>query len=335
MSKKNVEESTVNDFQIDDQEVETFERVEVETNVVNINKKNLESKKAATGEELVSCLRNEKIIVSYIMKATSISNQKHVLFGGMAENASKVLTVPQLASGQLKNVLTNDEKKFLEVVMGLEENALSIYNKEKNFWKNYQVRLGKSDTYLDLSIPDDFIKYKVLLANSILVAPSLEALSNFPKETYIYVLKSQEEEIKLNNENMTASMEASMLVGTIMENKDKLRAVAELVSGKKLARTTKMDYIKAEVFKQMSANPKLIIQIIKDKFFETKILIMNCIDYGVIRKRGDYYYVSADNTPLCEANEDPNLHTACIYLNSPKRQTVKLLLEAKYKQLSD
>lgn len=335
MSKKVVEETNEIEFQIDDQEVNAFEKVEVVTPVVNKVKKESETKKVANDDELISCLRNEKVIVSYIMKPTSITNQKHVLYGGMAESAVKILTVPQLASGQLKNVLTNDEKRFLESVMGLEENALSIYLKENNYWKNYKVSLGKSDTYLDLSIPEDYIKYKVLLANSTLVAPNLEALSSSPKETYIFVLKSQEEELKITNENMSASMEASMLVGTIIDNKEKLRAVAELVSGKILARTTKLDYIRAEVFKQMNANPKLVIQVIKDKFFETKILIRNCVEYGVVRKRGDFYYNSADNSPLCESNEDPTLYTACVYLNSPKHQNVKLLLEAKYNQLSD
>ena len=46
--------------------------------------------------------------------------------------------------------------------MGLEENALSIYKKQNNFWENYTVRLTKGETYLDLSDPNDYIKYNII-----------------------------------------------------------------------------------------------------------------------------------------------------------------------------
>jgi fructokinase len=74
-------------------------------------------------------------------------------------------------------VLTRDEKEYLEHVMGLEYNALSIYNKpENNFWSDANtngisaVTLSKSDTYLDLSNPNDYIRYKIALANKDYIA---------------------------------------------------------------------------------------------------------------------------------------------------------------------
>ena len=71
---------------------------------------------------LVSCLRNETVIVRNINKKTGfkINDPKHVLYGGMAEGAIKTFTVPQLQSGNFVNVLTDLEKEFLENVMGLE-----------------------------------------------------------------------------------------------------------------------------------------------------------------------------------------------------------------------
>jgi len=52
----------------------------------------------------------------------------------MAEGSVRVFTVPRLSSGTYVNVLTDMEKTFLEDIMGLEYNALSIYKKENNFW---------------------------------------------------------------------------------------------------------------------------------------------------------------------------------------------------------
>ena len=111
-----------------------------------------------TKKELVNCLRNERIIVRHIPRQSNmVQNPKHVLYGGMAENAIRVFVVPRLTSGKYVNVLTNDEKDFLEHTMGLEDNALSIHKREHNFWDDSnpdgiaKVMLKKQDNYLDLS----------------------------------------------------------------------------------------------------------------------------------------------------------------------------------------
>ena len=140
------------------------------------------SNKEAVINEPINCLRNERVIVRYVPKESGIvTNPKHILYGGMAENAVKYFTVPQLESGKLVNILTDDEKEFLEDIMGLEFNALSIYKKENNYWSNKQVRLLKQDNILDLSDPEQYIKYKILLANKDEIAPSLQALQDMPK----------------------------------------------------------------------------------------------------------------------------------------------------------
>src|SRR5690554_3530310 len=74
-----------------------------------------EVKEVHQEEPMVSCLKNEKIVVRRIPKESGmITNPKHVFYGGMAENAVRVFTVPILESnGQFVNVLTNEEKAFL------------------------------------------------------------------------------------------------------------------------------------------------------------------------------------------------------------------------------
>lgn len=63
----------------------------------------------------------------------------------------------------------------------------------------------------------------------------------------------------------------------------------------------------------------------------TKVLIKKAIEAGLISNRGNYLYLRADNSPLCEINEEPTLNIAAKYLNSPKHQEVKFALEAKLK----
>ena len=106
-------------------------------------------------DEPISCLRNERVIVRFVPKQTGlVSNPKHILYGGMAEAAVRWFTLPRLSSGMYVNALTDKEKAYLEDVMGLEYNALSIYKKVDNYWDNLAVRLTKQDNFLNLADPD-------------------------------------------------------------------------------------------------------------------------------------------------------------------------------------
>ena len=130
-------------------------------------------------KEYISCLRNMKVEVRFIPKIGRITDPKHVLYGGMAEDATRTYTVPMLRSGAYVNVLTDSEKEFLEDYMGLEKNALSVHRKNNNYWDNFFVSLHKQPNYLDLSDPNDYMKYKVLLANKDFIADSLRRRRDF------------------------------------------------------------------------------------------------------------------------------------------------------------
>lgn len=309
------------------------EKVEIPKTKISKVEKKSNLKDSSESEDLVNCLRNEKVTVRCILKPTgNIDKPSHALYGGMAETAVKIYTLPLLMSGSYKNALTKAEKKFLEKAMGLEDNALSIYLRDNNYWEsdNAMVRLTKSDTILDLSNPDDYIKYKILLANSQTIAPSLEVLKNSPKETYRYVLIREGEEIKTLNSEMNISMQASLELGKVLNNKEILRLLVETIEGKPVSDSSTEDWLQAQAFKNMKSNPKLFISILQDPYLETKLLIKNAIKIGLIKKRGDLYYKS-DNTPLCDGAEDPTLTNAARFINKVKNQEYKLMLEAKIK----
>ena len=275
---------------------------------------------------LISCLRNERIIVRHVPKEGGlVTNPKHILYGGMAENAVRYFTVPILeSSGAYKNVLTDDEKAFLEEVMGLEYNALSVYKKENNYWSNYQVRLTKQDNFLDLSVPDDYIKYKVLKANSNFIADSLETLQDKPKATYQFVMIREGEEESNESEKLSATMRCYMEYGKIKDDKDTLKCIIELIDGRPIAANSKIELLQGKINNLIQADSKLFLKIITDPLLSTKVLINKAIEAGIISKRGDQYYLISSNSPLCGNNEDPTLNVAARYLNLPKNQELKL-----------
>ncbi len=282
--------------------------------------------------EPINCLRNERVIVRYVPKESGIvTNPKHILYGGMAENAVKYFTVPQLESGKLVNILTDDEKEFLEDIMGLEFNALSIYKKENNYWSNKQVRLLKQDNILDLSDPEQYIKYKILLANKDEIAPSLQALQDMPKATYKYVIIKEGEETSNARQEMSATMQAYMEYGKYEKDADTLRTIIETIDGRPLALNTKIEFLQTKINKLIQADAKLFLKVITDPLLSTKVLINRAVEGGLIANRGGFFYLREDNSPLCSNKEDPTFNMAAKFLASPKNQALKFSIEAKLK----
>ena len=214
-----------------------------------------EDKKSINEEKpLVNCLKNEQIIIRYLPRQSRmVTNPKHVLFGGMAENATRTFVVPMLSSGRYVNVLTDSEKDFLEELMGLPPNALSIYKKVDNFWDDAneagisKVTLRKQDNYLNLANVEDYIRYKILLANKDYIAPSLEALETNPKATYQFVILTEDSETQSAKKGMTTLMQCYTAYGKIEDEVDTLRVIIETLTGVRVHKNTKKEILQTKI----------------------------------------------------------------------------------------
>ena len=283
---------------------------------------------------LINCLRNEVITVKHIDRQKGkITDPRHVLYGGMAENAKRTFTVPLLRSGLFCDVLTKDEKAYLENALGLEPNTMSIYKKENNFWSTAndngisKVILRKQDNKLDLSNPSDYIKYKILLANKDFIAPSIQALQDTPKATYEFVIISDNETTKMARTNMSTKMQCYKEYGKHEDDADILRLIIETIDGRPLASNTKLEILQTKINDLIQANSKLFLKVITDKLLPTKVLIKKALEEGILTKRGNYLY--ANGTPLCNDGQEPTLNVAALYLNEPKHQELLFSIQAK------
>ena len=286
-------------------------------------------------EQLISCLRNEKICVRYVPRQSHmVTDPKHILYGGMADDAVKTFVVPKLTTGTYVNVLTNSEMAFLEEYLGMDKGTLSVYKKQDNFWSDAnpqginKVRLRKQDNYLDLSVPEDYIRYKILLANKDFIAPSIQALEDKPKATYQYVIIAGSEQVSSAKKNMDITRECYMEFGKIEKDVETLMTVVELLDGRNVAPNTSIDFLHTRIDTFIQSNPKSFLKTVKDETLPTKVLIRRSINTGGIIKRGDYLYLKSDGKPLCEDKEEPVLSTAVKFLNNPRNQAIKLGLEA-------
>lgn len=285
-------------------------------------------------EQLVNCLRNEKVCIRYVPRQSHmVTDPKHILYGGMAEDAVKTFVVPKLTTGTYVNVLTNSEMAFLEDYLGMDKGALSVYKKQDNFWSDAnpqginKVKLRKQDNYLDLSLPEDYIRYKILLANKEFIAPSPQVLEDRPKATYQYVIIEGSEQVSSAKKNMDITRECYMEFGKIEDNIETLMTVVELLDGRNVAPNTSKDFLCTKIDSFIQASPKSFLKVVKDETLPTKVLIRRSINAGNIIKRGDYLYLKSDGKPLCGDNEEPVLSVAVKFLNNPRNQAIKLGLE--------
>ena len=312
---------------------------EVEKEAPKTSKEPIKKEEKSNTGELINCLRKERIIVRHIPKLTGMwgNNPKHILAGGMAESATRTFVVPRLASGMFVNILTDSEKAFLEEIMGLEYNALSIYKKIDNFWDDSndsginRVRLSKQDNYLNLADPEDYIKYKILLANKDYIAPSLQVLQDTPKATYQFVIIAEGEETKTAKDNMSTTMKCYKEYGKTEDDFHTLRTIIEIIDGRPTSKTVKLEFLQTKINQLIQADNKLFLKVISDPLLSTKTLIKRAVEEGIISNRGGFLYYRKDNTPLCEANEEPTLNIAAKYLNAPKHQELLFSIQAQLK----
>ena len=292
-------------------------------------------------KEMKSCLVNERVILRKLPKRTNlVQDSNHIMGDGMHENAFYIYCVPKLQkSNNFVNVLTNEEKEYLEYVMGLPENALSIYRqpKEENYWSNAnpnglsKITLKKRDNIFDMSKPTDYIAVKILLANKDKICPSMEEWAARPKETYEFVVIREGQESKMSKSNTDATIQAVMRLGKISDDKDILKLVVETMMGKKYSDQTSLDWLRTtalDLIKNTPKNARMFLSIIEDESLDNKVLIRRCISKGIIADRGGYLYIKDGNIPMCGDGEEPTLKIASKWLGKPANQERLFRLQA-------
>ena len=330
------EKTSEHNIMLDEETINSTERVQIP-----LEHKEVTTHATRVSEErdnLINCLRNEKVIVRFISRAKGmITDPRHILFGGMASGSKMRITTPLLRSGGFADVLTKDEKKFLEYKLGLEPNALSVHNRNNNFWSDAneqgigRVELIKGDNPFDLSNPIDYIKYKILLANKDQIAPSMQALQDKPKATYKFVIINEGDTAKAANTRVTLKARAYMEFGKIQDNADILRTIIETIDGRPTSKNSKIEFLQEKVGKLIQADARLFVRVATDPLLNTKVLIKKAIEGGLISNRGGMLYLKSDGTPLCEDNEEPTMSIAAKYLSMPKHQELMFALQAKLK----
>lgn len=290
---------------------------------------------SAKEPEPYNCLRKEKIIVRHVPKQTGIVTDKnHILYGGMARESKRRFVVPKGENGY-KKILTDEEQDCLEKALGLEKGAMNVYKRENNFWNETnkaginQVYLTRDDNVFDLSNAEDYIKYKILLACKNVIAPSISELEARPKSTYQFVIISEGVEQTTTAMKINIKRDAWIQFGKIQDDAYRMRTALSVLERKQVAPTTKIGFLQDRLTDFVDNSPKQFLDIVKDKYFDTRVTLTKALDCGIVIKRGTYYYDKETNTPLCENGEDPTIGNVVKYLNAAKNDDIKFKIESK------
>lgn len=263
------------------------------------------------------------VTVKYIKRKKGMASNvgdDHVISGGMLNGSVKKFQAPLLKNNSIANVLTKEEKDHIESLTGLD---LSVYG---DFWYEHQVSLYKDDNLLNLSNPIDYISYKILTFLKNDIAPSW-AERNL-KQTYQFVITSSDEELTEKKAGFDNKKEAFKLYGKIEDDKDKLIGILGLLTNKPISKETTLKWVQTKVEEFIDSKPESFVVLMKDKSLDTKFLINNAIDKGVIIKTGNKYSTN-DGLDLCENGQIPTFENAVTYIDNPKHQDVRSFIEAK------
>lgn len=299
------------------------------------NKEKMAVKNTETVEKTpVNPLKNVRVQVKLLPhKSGLFDDTNHVLYGGMAQNSVTKLVCPMTPNGQYVKVLTDEEQEFIERRLGLEEGAMNPTRSDDNYWDRDEasVLLNKFNNFLDLSIPGDYIKYKILLACKDYICPSLAEFARMPMESYRFVIVQENEEVDRRKDEMDDKRKSYKEFWKVDEDADTLRAIIEFVENRQIAPTTKLTVLQTRCDQLIQNNAKVFYSVISDPLLPTKVLLRKATELGIVAKRNNYYYLRDGDLPLCGQGEESTLPIAARWLNQPKNQDILFNLQEQVK----
>ncbi len=274
-------------------------------------------------------LPNEKVFIEFIARETgNIKNKNHVLYGGMLEGSTRTLT-PRRSSTTFKyeKVLTSEEQKFLENKIGLEPQGLNVYKKENNYWDSLTVILKKEGVLLNLADPIEYMRYKVLLSYTNLIAPSLTDYKTKNKLTYKFVIihKGEKDNAKVTKYNI--KKEAYSIASKIESNVERVREFLYLY-GIRVSGDASVKWIKGKLGEIIEDDPTGVVNLYTSGDYETRSLLARGVLCGVIKDVGNKFYLE-DGLALSPENEVPTLANSIKFLKDAANSDIRLRVEAK------
>jgi len=192
------------------------------------------------------------------------------------------------------------EQDFFERMLGMSKGDLDIskYKTDEKgnrfpdtFWQRAgTVKLRNEANTLDLSSPMDMLKYKVLMLNKNVVAPSPSEKNK--KRTYRFMIVDQEVAEVQEKEELNLKLDAYSWFARVKADIEQLKEIMWLYDNR-ISNTTNYDYVFAYVGKLVNDSPAQFLKVVKDVNKDAKLLLMKALKNGalILTKEKTYQFL--------------------------------------------
>ena len=217
--------------------------------------------------------------------------------------------------------------------MSFDKGDLSPYKKQNNYWltKEAKIRLGKDKIELDLSNPYHYIRYKILLVNTDLIAPSPEKA--FSKKSYKYMIV--EENFKMAKRlNKTEKLkEAYMFYGKIEDSVNEMETFLKIY-GKKVPTTANKSWLQDKISEIIEQDLDGFLQLAANKDRNVRLFIEDCVVNGIIVKENHKYFLQGGEK-LSFKTDLPLIDNVVKFLTAPVNSDLYIELQERLKQCKE
>jgi hypothetical protein len=213
------------------------------------------------------------------------------------------------------------EQEFFENELGVE--TMNPYlKKEDNFWrtdKKARVVLTKEGMLLNLNLPLDMLRYKILLSNKTRISPSYEERKN--SQSYEFMLVDENKVTSKRVEDASNKAEAFVKYAEITRNKSSMIGFIKSL-GRVIPINHTEDWLKGEILNVLENDHNAFLRIVNDPNYQNRIFIQESIEAGAIKKMNDRRYVLDNGVELGDLVQTIN------WIEDPEHQETKLRIKS-------
>lgn len=224
-----------------------------------------------------------------------------------------------------------EEQEEFERVLQLAPGALSINNRNSDFWSTFKVQLSKEGKVLDLNYPMHVLEYRVLKANTKRICPNWEDRNR--NSAYEFALIDKDVEEVNDIRDAERNLRAMELFIKMRKSNKKMYDILRVL-GKKLPKEAsvntsqlikEIDQIIAEKSKVGGVlNIDDFIEAAEDPKLSLKVFVLDAIEIGEIEVSKGVYKITSSQTAIGR-----NLSEAVDYFDSIKGREDRLLIEQR------
>lgn len=218
--------------------------------------------------------------------------------------------------------LTEDEKEFFEskqAGLNIKDGELSIYHAD-SYWKSFILAIPKDGLKFKLNNPTNYLKYKFLMAQKNVVAPSWE--ERFDKGSYKFALVSETHDTEQSNKRAELQEAAYAEYGKMKNNSEKMRSILRLY-GKNVSADSGVDFLRGEIQKLIEKDIHGLLRLCEDKDFDLKVFIEKAIEIGEINK------VARNNYAFPHGESIGTIDDVIDYLKLKKNTDIRLKIQTR------